>query len=100
MVPRSSDRKFIKYHLKGRTRAKKDRANKAKRDIKAKDCMGNVVCPLEYRNKDEKCFKNCGKFVSHKEILCYFCGSYIKNKTKQSPFRDLHCKTEELILLQ
>lgn len=35
-MPRSSDHKLIKYHLKSRTRAKKDRANKAKGEIKGR----------------------------------------------------------------
>lgn len=35
-MPRSSDHKLIKYHPKSRTRAKKDRANKAKGEIKGR----------------------------------------------------------------
>lgn len=47
--------------------------------------MGSVVCLLEYSNKDkDECFKNCSKFISHKEILLYFCSSYIKKEKKKN----------------
>lgn len=36
MMPRSSDHKLIKYCLKSRTRFKKDRANKAKGELKGR----------------------------------------------------------------
>lgn len=36
VMPRSSDHKLIKYHLKSRTRSKNDRANKAEGELKGR----------------------------------------------------------------
>lgn len=99
-MPRNSDHRLIKYHLKSRTRAKKDRANKAKGEKK-----GRIAWEMQFvdRNTAIKMRRSVLRIAVNSYLTKKYCDVFVvhilKNKIK-SPFRDLHCKTKELILLQ